>query len=95
MVKIAISGKMCSGKSTLTKKIIEYFEKKENIQFAKYSFASGVYKIARELFGMTIKNRDLLTSIGYNMRLIDKNIWIKDTLNSIKKTNIILLLLMT
>lgn len=85
MVKIAISGKMCSGKSTLTKKIIEYFEKKENIQFTKYSFASGVYKIARELFGMTTKNRDLLTSIGYNMRLIDKNIWIKDTLNSIKK----------
>lgn len=29
MVKIAISGKMCSGKSTLTKKIIEYFEKKK------------------------------------------------------------------
>jgi cytidylate kinase len=85
MVKIAISGKMWSGKSTLTKKIIEYFEKEKNIQFTKYSFASGVYKIARELFGMTIKNRDLLTTIGYNMRLINKNIWIKDTLNGIKE----------
>ena len=83
MIKIAISGKMCSGKSTLTNKIIEHFGKIEDIHFSKYSFADGIYKIARELFGMTVKNRELLTQIGYNMRLIDKDIWIKDTLKKI------------
>ena len=83
MVKIAISGKMCSGKSTLTNRIIEHFGKIEDIHFSKYSFADGVYKIARELFGMTVKNRELLTQIGYNLRLIDKDIWVKDTLKNI------------
>jgi len=77
-MKIAISGKMCSGKSFITNLLIKHFEK-ENKYFKKLSFADDVYKIARELFNMKTKNRQLLQSIGTKMREIDPDIWTKST----------------
>jgi len=77
-MKIAISGKMCSGKSFITNLLIKHFEK-ENKHFKKLSFADDVYKIARELFNMKTKNRQLLQSIGTKMREIDPDIWAKST----------------
>ena len=77
-MKIAISGKMCSGKSFITNLLIKHFEK-ENKHFKKLSFADDVYKIARELFNMKTKNRELLQSIGTKMREIDPDIWAKST----------------
>ena len=81
--KLALSGPICSGKSTITKMIMEYFENSEGIHFSKYAFADGVYEIARNVFGMTVKDRKLLQSIGAKMREIDKNVWAKKTINTI------------
>jgi cytidylate kinase len=86
-MKIAISGKMCSGKSTLANMLIEYFQKNNNINFIKYSFANGVYEIAKNIFYMKNKDRKLLQQIGEKMREIDKDIWIKKTINDIHKNN--------
>lgn len=87
-IKIGIIGKMGSGKSTLANKIIEYFRFK-GITVHKHSFAEGVYKIARELFGMTHKNRLLLQSIGSKMREIDDEVWVKDLLKKSHKNIIV------
>ena len=69
-MKIAIAGKMGSGKSTCAKHLQEI-----NPQFQKFSFASKVKELATDLFGMTTKDRSLLTSIGKKMRDIDPDVW--------------------
>lgn len=51
-MKIAISGKMCSGKSSFAKLIKE----KDN-RYEIYSFATKVKLLANELFGMDLENR--------------------------------------
>ena len=79
-MKIAIAGKMCSGKSTSAM----YFQKLNN-RFQIFSFAKKVKEIAVDLFGMTNKDRTLLTSIGKKMRDIDPDVWanytVKETQN--------------
>lgn len=74
-MKIAIAGKMSSGKSTCAQHL-----QKLNPQFQKFSFASKVKELATELFGMTSKDRSLLTSIGKKMRDIDPDVWANWTL---------------
>lgn len=82
-MKIAISGKIASGKTTLAQAIQQTDERVEI-----YSFASPIKEIAYEYFGMSkdpaLKNRPLLQDIGRNLRLIDSNVWVKAFLN---KTN--------
>ena len=78
--KIAIAGKMASGKSTLANLLVE----KE--QFRKFSFATGVKHVATQVFGMTIKDRDLLIQIGNKMREIDPQVWIKYLLREAENT---------
>ena len=80
-MKIGICGKMCSGKSTLAKKIIEYYY---NDEYVKDSFAGKIYEIAHDVFNMKDKNRVLLQQIGTKMRDINKDVWI----NFIIKLNI-------
>ena len=86
-MKIAISGKMCSGKSTLADMLINFFQESYNINCIKYSFANGIYEIAKNVFYMKNKDRHLLQQIGEKMREIDKDIWIKKTINDIYKNN--------
>ena len=81
-MKIAILGKMCSGKTTTSNFIIDYLRNYENINLKKVSFATKVYDIAYDLFGMENKNRELLQSIGTKMREIDEDIWIKYVLKN-------------
>ena len=74
-MKIAISGKICSGKSTLA-----------NILKKKYggdiiSFADKIKEIAIELFGMKLKDRKLLIDIGTKMKEINENVWINYCIN--------------
>ena len=69
---------MCSGKTTFAGKICE----QEN--FIKLSFASPIYDIAREYFGMEEKDRALLNAIGESFRKIDPLVWVKAF---IKKAN--------
>ena len=87
-IRIAIVGPMCSGKSTLVKKIIDYYIYK-GINIEKRAFADKVYDIAYNLFNMRTKDRKLLQQIGTKMREIDKDILIKYTLQNLPDNIII------
>jgi hypothetical protein len=94
VIKIAISGKMCSGKSFCAKMI-----QQKHAQFKICSFAEKLKSVTHDLFfdkfigesgnENTIqqmhKNRGLYVDVGQRMREIDKNIWVnhlvRDSLN--------------
>ena len=69
-MRIAIAGKMCSGKSTIANMIVQY-----NSNYKIYSFGQKIKDIAIELFNMKQKDRSLLVQIGGHMREIDNNVW--------------------
>ena len=87
-MKIAIHGKMCSGKTTTSNFIIDYYKNK-GIILKKVAFADKVYELAYDLFNMKDKDRKLLQSIGTKMREIDNDVWINYVLNN-NKDNIII-----
>lgn len=72
MRRIAVSGKMASGKTTLVNRLIE-----NEPRFVKVSFAEPIYKLAREYFGMVDKDRNLLIHIGESFRAKDSEVWIR------------------
>ena len=78
-MKIAISGKMCSGKTTIADLICT-----SDNQYTKYSFASKIKEIAIELFNMKHKDRDLLINIGSKFREINQDVWANYVLNETK-----------
>ena len=86
MIKIAIVGKMGSGKSFVSNYIISYFHQRK-ITIQKLAFANKVYDIAYNLFGMKEKNRFLLQSIGTKMREINENIWVNNVIKDINENN--------
>ena len=77
-MKIAITGKICSGKSTLANKL------KNILKLEKYSFADNVKKYAKEIFEMEYKDRKLIQDFAEKMKEIDNNIWIKQLDKEIK-----------
>jgi adenylate kinase family enzyme len=79
-MKISICGKMCSGKTTLAKYI---YSLKENTKII--SFADKLKEIARDLFNMEDKDRNLLILLGKKMREIDPNVWINATIKKSKQ----------
>ena len=84
-MKIAITGKICSGKSTLANII------KDKLKLNKYSFADNVKKYAKELFDMSYKDRKLIQDFAEKLKEIDNTIWIKQLDKNIKdKDNIII-----
>lgn len=72
-MRIAVTGKMCSGKTTLCNYLCEL-----EPRFKIFSFGKKVKQVASDLFQMDplIKDRTLLTSIGQKMREIDSEVWI-------------------
>lgn len=78
-MKIAITGKMCSGKSSLANILLE-----SDSHFKIYSFGQKVKDVAKDLFDMQEKDRTLLTSIGTKMREINQNVWIDYVLKQCK-----------
>ena len=78
-MKIAICGKMCSGKTTLANHIMRSFP-----GYQKYSFAKRVKELCIELFDMKGKDRDLLITFANSMREIDPNVWINQVLQETK-----------
>ena len=70
-MKIAICGKMGSGKSYLAHKLNTEFG------FYKSSFAKKVKELASELFDMKEKDRGLLIDFATKMRSIDSYVWIR------------------
>ena len=84
-MKIAITGKICSGKSTFANII------KDKLKLNKYSFADNVKKYAKELFDMSYKDRKLIQELAEKLKEIDNDIWIKQLDKNIKdKDNIII-----
>jgi adenylate kinase family enzyme len=79
-MKIGICGKMCSGKSTLA----NYLKEKNN-SFYITSFASKLKEIAKDLFDMQQKDRQLLIQIGKKMREIEPNVWVNATIREANK----------
>ena len=80
-MKIAICGKMCSGKSTIANLIKEHDDRYEI-----FSFGKKIKILANELFGMDLdnKNRTLMIQIGSKMREIDENVWVNYIINETK-----------
>ena len=84
-MKLAISGKMGSGKSHLADKLMKMFD------FKKTSFAERVKELAAELFNMKEKDRGLLINLATKMREIDPKVWINCVINSVNKNQNIVL----
>lgn len=78
-MKIGICGKMCSGKTTIANLIYMI-----DNRYEKYSFASKIKELARELFNMNGKDRDLLINIGTKFREIDPDVWVNHVLKKTK-----------
>ena len=78
-MKIAITGKMCAGKSTLAN-LIQQIDSRYEI----YSFGQKVKDIAYDLFDMKEKDRTLLVSIGTKMREINPDVWINYIIHKTK-----------
>ena len=85
---IIICGKMASGKTTIKDIIMKIYP-----EYIHMAFGQKVKDIAKDLFDMNVKNRDLLVKIGTSMREIDPDIWAKYVIDEIehdKKKNCII-----
>ena len=96
VLKIAISGKMCSGKSFCSQLIKQRYP-----QFQLFSFAEKLKSVTHDLFwdqfelvggkentiSQLHKNRNLYVDVGQRMRDIDPDIWTKYVLKESKNAN--------
>ncbi len=78
-VRIAISGKMRSGKDSAARRLVERHG------FQRYAFADRLKELASELFGTKPgqKNRTLLVQLGRRLVEIDKLVWVRYVFNKI------------
>ena len=74
-MKVAIIGKMCSGKSTIAEIIMDH-----DSRYQRYSFGQKVKELASELFNMVGKDRELLINFANKMRDIDSEVWVNQVL---------------
>ena len=70
MDRIAICGLMASGKPYLADAL------NDKLGYTKFSLATGVKDLGRDVFLMEGKDRKLLQQIGMKMREIDVDVWI-------------------
>lgn len=77
--KVIIKGGACVGKDVFARYLVE------NHGFHQISFASPIYKIAKENFGMVSKDRPLIQVIGQKFREIDPDVWVKLAMNEAMK----------
>lgn len=77
--KIIINGRSLAGKDVTADYLCDKYG------FKKISFAEGIYKVAYDVFGMTIKDRDLLQKIGQKMREIKSTVWIDYVMKEINQ----------
>ena len=81
-MKIAITGKMCSGKYTIANMI----QQLDN-EYDTYSYGQKIKDIAVELFNMKNKDRSLLINIASKLREIDGDVWSKYIIKKTKYKN--------
>ena len=84
-MKIAIAGKMCSGKTTIANMVMQ-----QDNNYQKVSFAGKIKELAVELFDMKEKNRDLLITMGNKFKEIDENVWANYVIKNTKCGNYVL-----
>ena len=77
-MKILLFGKQRAGKDTVADYLVERYG------FKKIPLARMVYWIAKHLFDMQGKNRELLINIGHKMREIDPEVFAKWVLRQSK-----------
>ena len=73
-MRIAFSGKICSGKTTAANIVESMLGCEATI---KLSVASRVKELATDLFGMEQKDRKLLQVLGQKMKEIDPEVWVR------------------
>ncbi|SMO92036.1 AAA family ATPase [Melghirimyces algeriensis] len=79
MIKIALTGRMRSGKSTVAAYLCE------NYRFSEFAFADALKDIAHIIFGKpSEKDRGLYQFVGQKMREYDPDVWVKKLDHSIK-----------
>ena len=76
---ILISGKQRAGKDTTAKMLSNFWEGAEIIHFA-----DKLKDLARELFDMQGKDRQLLIDLGSKMRSIDPDVWVRYALKKME-----------
>lgn len=78
-IRIALSGKMRSGKDTLANELVMRHG------FVRMSFADKLKEVAGDLFGVseTSKNRALLIELSRRLSAIDAAVWIKQVIDRI------------
>jgi len=78
-MRIALSGKMLSGKSSVATYLVKHYG------FVELSFASKMKEVAAELFPRAKyeKDRLLLIQVGERMRELDSQVWIRHVLPGI------------
>jgi len=86
MLKIAISGKMGSGKTTLANELMHQFNTGYNGQSSMASLGGAVKKVAYNYFLMppNVKDRSLLQQIGQQFRNIKETVWVDLMLNDVQ-----------
>lgn len=77
VLRLAVSGKMRSGKDTLVARLVERYG------FTRYAFADRLKEVACELFDMKsgAKNRHLLVELGRKMCEVDRLVWVNSVLS--------------
>lgn len=87
MLKIAISGKMCSGKTTSAKFVQKCIAEYGYIAYIM-SFATKIKLLAKDLFydkGDGHKDRKLLQDLGQKLKEIRDTVWIDYLVGKIRK----------
>ena len=78
MVRVAILGKIASGKSTVAEMITRKYP-----GTIKLAIAAPIKRIAKTHFGMKKKDRRLLQIIGNTGRIIDPFVWVNKVVSSL------------
>ena len=86
-MKIAICGKMASGKTTIAEHLRHIIG--HNGGFRIVSMAGEVKRVGRELFGMEEKDRPLLQQIGMKMREIRESVWLDALIRESEKHELV------
>lgn len=81
-MKIAICGKICSGKTYISKKIIDKHPK-----YKVYSYGNKVKNIAIDLFDMKTKDRSLIISVASKLREINPDVWSNYVLKQVRNND--------
>ncbi len=86
-MKIALCGKMASGKTTIADHLRHIIGHEGGFRIV--SMAGEVKRVGRELFGMEEKDRPLLQQIGMKMREIRESVWLDALIRESEKHELV------